>query len=109
MTRPYEQVVCPPLMRNGEALVLDTGGTMRMLDSAGYMPARAYDSISALDAKVDATTSALRVDLDVLKYELMNSLLKEVAGKLRTLVTENDISSMTDEDFDAELQRLLFQ
>lgn len=92
MTRPYEQVVCPSLMRNGEALVLDTGGT-----------------ISALDAKVNATTSALRVDLDVLKYELMNSLLKEVAGKLRTLVTENDISSMTDEDFDAELQRLLFQ
>lgn len=109
MTRPYEQVVCPPLMCNGEALALDTGGTMRMLDMAGYMPARAYDSISELDAKVDATTSALRVDLDMLKYELMNSLLKEVAGKLRTLVAENDISSMTDEDFDAELQRLLFQ
>ena len=82
---------------------------MRMLDSAGYMPATAYDRISALDAKVDATTSALRIDLDALKYELMDGLLKEVAGKLRTLVAENDISSMTDEDFDAELQRLLFQ
>lgn len=109
MTRPNEQVVCPPLMSNGESLALDTGGTMRMLDSAGYMPAMAYDRISALDAKVDATTSALRIDLDTLKYELMDGLLKEVAGKLRTLVAENDISSMTDEDFDAELQRLLFQ
>lgn len=109
MTRPNEQVVCPPLMCNGESLALDTGGTMRMLDSAGYMPAMAYDRISALDAKVDATTSALRIDLDTLKYELMEGLLKEVAGKLRTLVAENDISSMTDEDFDAELQRLLFQ
>ena len=58
---------------------------------------------------ITATTSALRVDLDMLKYELMEGLLKEVAGKLRTLVAENDISSMTDEDFDAELQRLLFQ
>ncbi len=109
MTRPYERVTYPPLVCNGEELALDVNDTIRMLDNAGYMPAQICNRVSALEDRVNASTNDLRIELDILRYELMNNLLKEVAGKLRTLVTENDISSMTDEDFDAEIQRLLFQ
>lgn len=107
---PHEQVVIPPLtVFDDGAIGIRVDETARMLDDAGYMPVRAYDRIDELDHVVSSRVDRLEVDLEGLKGQLMEQLLREAAEKLRKLAVENDISAMSDDDFEIALQKLLFE
>lgn len=66
------------------------------------------DRDASVDARLNFLESQIAEFTDEAKKEIIHMLISEIAGKFKYFISSNDIEAMSDEEFNNELEKLLY-
>lgn len=65
------------------------------------------------DVTVDSRLNSIEIDLyefkETIRKEIVGCLISEIAGKFKNFVSSIDLESMSDEEFNEALEKLLYE